>query len=331
VAAADAYLFRPAVAYRLRRNLNTDTPLPPEEPAGQNPPDGAILDYHLGSAVPGPAGAEEPAVDTADPDDASPGTPVVLEILDGKGQLVRRYSSADRPEPVDPKELAVPTYWVRMPRVLPGRPGMHRFVWDLRYPPPEVLDREYPISAIYRDTPREPLGPFVLAGTYTVRLTVAGKSSTQPLTVRMDPRVKTSREGLAGQLALAQRIVAALHRDSEALGKIKAVRTKLQGLPAAAKEGALGTSVQALDGQLTALVSGEEKGKDNLTGMNGSLSRLYRAVEEADLPPTSQMRTTAADLERRLADLLARWNGLSTREVPALDGELKKAGLPGLQ
>src|SRR5262249_15699813 len=114
VTTAPAHLFRPALAYRLRRDLNTDTPLPPEEPAGQNPPDGAIVDYFLKSAG-----------------------PVILEVLDGQGQRVRRFASTDVPEPVDPGELPIPTYWIRPPRVLPGEAGMHRFVWDLRYPPPD--------------------------------------------------------------------------------------------------------------------------------------------------------------------------------------------------
>ncbi|PYT21219.1 MAG: hypothetical protein DMG57_39370 [Acidobacteria bacterium] len=95
-AESDARLFRPRLTYRVRRNQNTDTPLPPEEPAGQNPPDGAIIYYSLTSA---------------------PEEPVTLEILDAAGKLVRRYSSADKPEPIE-KDLNVPTYWVRPPRIL---------------------------------------------------------------------------------------------------------------------------------------------------------------------------------------------------------------------
>ncbi|MEA2691997.1 MAG: hypothetical protein QOJ16_1384 [Acidobacteriota bacterium] len=326
VTAADAHLFRPAVAYRLRRDLNTDTPLPPEEPAGQNPPDGAVLDYYLRTG---------PGEDAADPTDTdpgdSPGTPVTLEILDAKGQLVRRYASDDRPEPVDPKELAVPFYWVRQPRALSARPGMHRFVWDLRYPTPPVLERDYPISAIYRDTPREPLGPFALPGTYQVRLTAGGKTSTQPLTVKMDPRVKTPHEVLAGQLTLARQMVAAIERDAAALKKAQALRTQLQALPASAREGALGGSVQALDGRLAALIDAGERSKDSLTQMNGALARVYETVEGADQPPTTQVRKAAADLERRLAVLLGQWNEAATAGVAGLDEQLRKAGLPALK
>src|SRR5207248_2204852 len=107
----DGFLFKPARAWRFRWNKNTDTPLPPDEPAGQNPPDGAIIDYYLGGAA-----------------------PVTLEILDPAGNLVRRYSSTDKIAP--PKdEGQIPWYWIRPQRSLPGDAGMHRFVWDLHYTP----------------------------------------------------------------------------------------------------------------------------------------------------------------------------------------------------
>jgi photosystem II stability/assembly factor-like uncharacterized protein len=339
VTAADAHLFRPALAYRLRRNLNTDTPLPPEEPAGQNPPDGAILDFYLrtGAAdaddvdaladanAAGAAGAAEAArTGTA-------ATPVTLEILDARGQLVRRYASTDRPEPVDAKELAVPTYWVRPARVLPAGAGMHRFVWDLRYPTPGVLGRDYPISAIYRDTPREPLGPFVLPGQYQVRLTAGGKTYTQPLTVKMDPRVKASPEVLRRQLALATTLAAALDRDAATLQKARALRTELQALPAPARAGTLGESVKALDGRLAALVDGAKKGEDSLTSLNGALARVYEGIEGADQAPTTQLQKAAADLDRRLGALLGRWNEIATAGVAALDGQLQNANLPAVK
>ncbi|HEX5855409.1 MAG TPA: glycoside hydrolase, partial [Thermoanaerobaculia bacterium] len=183
-ASSAPFLYAPQIAIRLRRSRYTDTPLPPEEPAGQNPPDGAILDYVLA---------------------AKPAAPVTLEILDDRGSLVRRFSSDDQPEPlVDP--LVVAHYWVRPARILPATPGMHRFVWDLRSPPPRTNEHEYPISAIPGDTPKEPLGPFVLPGTYTVKLTVGGKSLTRSLIVKLDPRIRMSPADLAAQLALLNRL-----------------------------------------------------------------------------------------------------------------------------
>ncbi|HVS74271.1 MAG TPA: hypothetical protein VHE23_02505, partial [Candidatus Acidoferrales bacterium] len=157
VARHDVHLYAPQAATRFRWNRNTDTPLPPEVPAGKNPPDGAIVDYYLRN---------------------SSAEPVTLEILDARGGLVRRYSSADKPEPMEKtaKEHPIPMYWVRPEKILSAEAGMHRFVWDLHYAPPDALEYEFPISAIYRDTPKYPLGAWALPGQYTVKLTVGGKN-----------------------------------------------------------------------------------------------------------------------------------------------------------
>lgn len=191
---SSTHLFRPAVAYRLRRNQNTDTPLPPEVPAGQNPPDGAMIDYYL---------------------EADAAGPVTLEILSGE-RLVRRYSSEDRPEPVNEQEITVPIYWVRPPRALPRTKGLHRFVWDLRYPAPDAFQHDYPISAIYHDTPREPQGVLAVPGAYTVKLTVGGRTLTQPLTLKMDPRASISPIGLQQQFRLGTKIAQLMQRTFEA-------------------------------------------------------------------------------------------------------------------
>jgi photosystem II stability/assembly factor-like uncharacterized protein len=187
-----AYLFTPAVAYRLRRNQNPDTPLPPEVPAGQNPPDGAMIDYYL---------------------DADAAGPVTLEVFTSTNRLVRRLSSDDKPAPIDEKAINVPMYWARQPRVLPATKGMHRFVWDLRYPPPDAFEHDFPISAIYRDTPLGPEGVLALPGTYTVKLTAGGKTFTQPLTLKKDPRASISALGLQQQFALATKIVDMMRRS----------------------------------------------------------------------------------------------------------------------
>jgi hypothetical protein len=170
----------------MRRHQNTDTPRPPEVPAGQNPPDGAMIDYYLAADARGP---------------------VTLEITSASRNVVRRFSSADAPEPYDEKSFNVPMYWARPPRTLPATKGMHRFVWDLRYPRPGAVQRDFPISAIVHDTPLEPLGVLAVPGVYTVTLTVDGKTFTQPITLKMDPRATIAPLGLRQQFTLATRIV----------------------------------------------------------------------------------------------------------------------------
>lgn len=287
--AADTYLFRPKTTYRFRRDKNTDTPLPPEEPAGTNPPDGAIINYRLGSNAT---------------------TPVVLEIRDASGAVVRRFSSGDSLDGIDPR-LNVPTYWIRPQRRLDTAAGTHRFVWDLHYPPPRVLAHDYPISAIYGDTPRLPLGPAVLPGDYTVRLTVGGQSYSQPLTVRMDPRAPITRAGLTLQRDIGIRLSNAIARDFAALGEIRRQRALLWTQRTGAKTGTVADSLTALDTALAAIESAPgNRSAESLVRLNGELADVLDTVEGADMDPTAQAIAAAADLERALSSVIGRWSDI---------------------
>lgn len=199
--AAPVHLFARQDAWRFRWNKNTDTPLPPDEPAGQNPPDGAILHYYLRDA------AREP---------------VTLEILNAEGGVVRRYSSAD---PVTPpvEGRNTPDYWLRPHRPLVATAGLHRFVWDVHHEPPE-LNATYPISAIPADTPRTPFGSWALPATYSVRLTVDGSTQSQPLVVQIDPRVKATPNDLRLQYDTSRAIDATIRRAAGALREIRAAQ-----------------------------------------------------------------------------------------------------------
>jgi photosystem II stability/assembly factor-like uncharacterized protein len=170
------YLFPPAMATRVRHNMFGDTPLPPEEPAGQNPPDGAILDYYL------PVNATE----------------VIIEIF-SNGEVIRKYSSKDQPEILDTLSMPYPTYWLRPFKGLSTSPGHHRFVWDMHYSEPKGVPRQLSINANYKNTATSPQGPWVQPGIYQVRLNVDGVITEKALSVRMDPRVTTDESDLSLQ------------------------------------------------------------------------------------------------------------------------------------
>jgi hypothetical protein len=155
-----------------------DTPVPQEEPAGQNPPDGAIINYYLNSNA----------------------VNVQLEILDGKGTVIRKYASTDTLYKIPANN--VPPYWIRPQQILSGEAGSHRFMWDMHYQPLNIPPT-YPISAVYMNTAPDPSSPWVLPGIYTARLTVDGKVYNQSFTVKMDPRVKTGVKDLALQYDLS--------------------------------------------------------------------------------------------------------------------------------
>jgi photosystem II stability/assembly factor-like uncharacterized protein len=282
---ANAYLFRPAPAYRVRWNMNTDTPLPPDEPTAENPPDGATLHYYLGSASSGA---------------------VTLEILDANGNLVRRYASTDPPEaPLTGQQ--VPDYWPRPPQTLSATPGLHRFVWDLRYPRPAGIRLGYPIAAIARNTPVEPRGVWVMPGDYTVRLTVNGKVTTAPLTVHMDPRVKTAAADLRQQFEVATRIADGLNRASAARDSVRSVRQRLADARAhAARQQA--AQLASLDAQLAKLE--RDPGGNDVNQVIGSLGSLYGDVESADVAPTSVQLAATSDRLSALATVLATWTSV---------------------
>ncbi len=316
VANAGAYLFKPEPAYRVRRDTNTDTPLPPDEPAGENPPDGAVIDYYL----------------------ASPASKAVtLEILDAQGKLVRRYSSSDKPEPTE-AELAkqlIPPYWVRMPRVLPASAGMHRWVWDLHYPAPEA-HRSYPISAVPHATPQHPLGPRALPGAYTVRLSVNGHPYTAPLTVKMDPRVKTPLAGLEQQFQMEQGLARLMTSSAQAVREARSVQQQLDKLSGQAS-GVVRDSVIAAEKKLAAFLGAADESSESapeeltLRQVNGQAGTLYDQVDRADGAPTRAQAEAVARVERDGATAMKRWQEFKAADLPALNRQLHAAGLHELQ
>jgi hypothetical protein len=317
LAAADAHLFAPAHPYRVQRDTYTDTPLPPDEPTAANPPDGAIIDYYLAHAS---------------------SAPVTLEILDAQGKLVRKFSSADQPDATEAelKKQLIPLYWLRPFRSLSTEAGMHRWVWDLHYPTPDSTRHDYPISAIPGDTPRHPLGPTALPGSYTARLTANGKSYTAPFTVKMDPRVKITATALDQKFHLETRLASLLSQTSKAVMQAGSIREPLQKLSEQAI-GATKDSVQAFQKKLTAVLGAPSgffappSAEVTLARANGQVTVLYGQVWQADAEPTSAQSQALTATEHDTADVMKRWDALKTADLPALNRILHEANLPEVQ
>jgi photosystem II stability/assembly factor-like uncharacterized protein len=235
------HLFAPQLATRVRWNMNTDTPLPPEEPAGANPPDGAIVYFQL----------KQDATDVA------------LEIRDDAGRLVRRYHSSDAPEPIETGSN-VPVYWQRPAQILPRKAGMHRFIWDLHYSKAVGQNAEFPIAAIYKNTVRTDLGPWAMPGKYQLSLIVDGKTSQQSMTIRMDPRVTTSKAALQQQFDLSLQLRDGMNRIHTA-----AITPERKALHAEMDK--LMSLLQGADNPPTQVVI--EKSKAALLKMNKVLSK----------------------------------------------------------
>lgn len=286
IRSADAHLFKPATAMRIRANTNHDTPLPPEVPAGENPPPGAILYYSLKSAAQGE---------------------VKLEILDSAGHVVRAYSSNDKPW-TPPFPPPFPNYWLRPEAPLSAQAGMHRLIWDLHYTAPSLASPlrqgvQYSMSvAAGQNSAHEPEGPYALPGNYQIRLTVNGKSYTQPFKLGMDPRVQTSPADLQTQFALAMRLSNALAQADQSLVEISEI---YKTTPA-------GDNLNQL-AAIEPAPNSARGGKTSLSGVAGNLGQLLVAIESVDAAPTATQTSAAEQNLQQANQLLQQWRAIKAK------------------
>ncbi len=308
-----AYLFHPQTAYRVRWDNIQDTPLPPEVPAGDNPPEGAIIDYDLKSPADGP---------------------VTLSVYDGANHLIREFSSvAPPPDTVRPN---IAEYWFAPPTVLATSQGMHRVAWDLRYPPPtplnysyfgDLLDyREYTLNihSIKGETPRvQPSGPLVVPGIYRIELRTGGRTYTQELTIENDPRVPVTQAALASQLNLQLQMVSAIAVSFAEFNSIQRMRDALTADTLAAHRGGADSQLLPLlrtfDGHLAALASAGDRG---FGPANRDLTRHLEDMEFGDLDPTP---SDVAAVEGDCRTIDAALGGL--RQLQATDTQTVNATL----
>jgi photosystem II stability/assembly factor-like uncharacterized protein len=281
-------LYKPANAYRVRWNMNTDTPLPQEEPAGENPPDGAVIDYYL----------------------AGNSNDVLLEITDAKGKLVRRFSARDTMYTVP--NVNIPLYWIRPQQVLSGEKGAHRFVWDLHYAPLNV-PASYPIAAVYKNTAPDATSPWVLPGNYLVKLVVNGEVYAQPLTVKMDPRVKMPAGDLQAQHALSVQCYEAMKQIAGLMQETDSVRRKLRDQVSKGRDPS--ASVADLkDREIAKLQTAPRENEEpGLSQLNVAFSTLHNLLQDADAAPTQQVVAAIKQAQINLQELVRKWNELKKR------------------
>jgi photosystem II stability/assembly factor-like uncharacterized protein len=308
VAGSSVFLFRPEHAMRVHWDNDQETPLPPEVPAGKNPPDGAILDYYLKTV---PAGD------------------ITLEIKDEQGSLVRKFSSA-APAP-DALPGNAPDYWFAPAAVLPKKAGMNRFVWDLLYPNPLTLPYSYYGNkldyieytlvdhAIEGATPRyQPVGPAVVPGRYEVTLTVDGKAYRQSLVVEMDPRVPVTQDDLEQQLALSRKVSGWMDASYNAYNEVTALRAAVadrqKALAGNSQIKDANDALAALDKQVAVFEDGDEKGP-GFGPMNRDLSRTLAMLGEGDMRPAQTMLAAAREQCPPLRKALAQWHKLAADGV----------------
>ncbi|HMJ47252.1 MAG TPA: hypothetical protein VK498_07980 [Ferruginibacter sp.] len=269
------FLYKPATATRIIWNKNTDTPLPQEEPAGENPPDGAMIDYYI-------------------QDQAGE---VILEITDVQGKVIRKFSSNDKPVEIPP--VNIPLYWIRPQQLLSASPGSHRFLWDMRYEPLDLAP-SFPIAAIYNNTAPNPSSPWVMPGNFIVRLVVDGKVYSAPLTVKIDPRVKASIKDLGMQHERSLMLYNARRQVKQTIREIEQARAGLK------KTGISGES----DKKLLLLLRTENSREQSFTRLDGNLASLLETLQDNDMNITNQALNGVKGSLAALNELMIKWNGL---------------------
>jgi photosystem II stability/assembly factor-like uncharacterized protein len=351
---SDAFLLRPRNVVRTRWDMSQDTPLPPETPAGDNPPDGAIVDYFLKSA---PAGG------------------IKLSIYDAQNHLVREYS--DVPPAFDKTPANAPEYWFAPAAALSKKAGLNRFTWDLRYPAMKTMHYsyygnlvdyiEYTLSdhAVPGEFPRElQPGPFVVPGEYSVVLDVNGKTYRQPLTVTLDPRVHASQSDLAQQLDAEKNISTQMTASYDGYEQVRALRTAIaerqkslssnpvnpesgsqdstkpdSGKPDSGKPDSTkpdpakkdaADALKALDDQAADI--GEGKAEDLGIGpLNRELARLAFMVESGDARPAALLKGGVDQSCQDLTKRLAQWRELNQQKIVPVNALLQKYNLGPLE
>jgi hypothetical protein len=308
-AATEAVLYKPRLTYRLRWPEFFER----RQPVGENPPSGAIVYYYLPSA---PKGV------------------VTLEFLDASGKVVRRYSNEEK------KEADTPPEWPDQPppvEKISAEVGVNRFAWDLRLQGPTPLAGEP--GAEFRNR-----GPMVPSGAYQVRLTAEGKSYTEPLELKADPRVKVSGDDLQKQSELGRKIVAQVSEIHEAAAAVREVRTQTHGLAkrfgngddaryAALVSASKDFDKKSLDLESQLLQVNSKSSESNLNYpvlIDERLHSLLGSVESADAAPTKQQYEVYADLEKEAQPLLAQYRELMSKDLPALNEMVNKQNIPAL-
>jgi len=315
VAGSRVWLFEPPETVRLRPASFQGTPEPKDEPAGENPPDGAVIDYFLAVA-------------------AAP--PLTLEIVDARGEVVRRWTSEEKPKPPDLQRINVTPDWVSAAEPPAASPGMHRFVWDLRYAlPSELLS---PIASSFRASS----GLWAPPGRYTVRLVAVSVTLTQPLVVTKDPHVSTPEADLARQFELARDVQTERVRVAKSLRQAEALRKQISALRGRATAGAASAidafaaavAVAAgppLTGGPEDFFGESEAAPTSLRRLSTSLARFQQTVESADAAPTTDALEGFRRRRNAVAQGLGRWQELLGSDLARANAALKSEGLPPLE
>jgi photosystem II stability/assembly factor-like uncharacterized protein len=314
------FLFKPATALRVRGDNHPDTPLPADTPAGENPPEGAVIYYYL----------------------KSPRTRgITLEIRDEHGNVVRHFSSKTSAPDKLPKN--VPDYWFAQPEVLTNNAGLNRFVWNLEWPSPDTLTYNFrgrhidyveytlPDHAIAGKTPiNQPPGPLAVPGKYEVALTIDDTTMIMPLLVTLDPRVRVAPGDLEAQLEMARMIDAWMNTSYHSYNEVSSLRAALATAQKSLAENSQAKEVsdaaKVLDKELGEIQDGTNTAP-GFGAVNRDVARFVTMIQSGDIRPAKSVIENAAPSCSALKNDLARWRKINAETLPLLNKILAQSKL----
>ena len=322
--AEPAHLFKPGDAVRVRRNVNGDTPLPPEEPHALNPPAGAIIYYSLG---------------------AKPSSAITLEVANAAGRVVRHYSSAPIPALTEAPP-PVPNYWLEVPQPMPTNAGLNRLNWDIRYDNPPAFSHSYEINANFGETPASPEGPLAAPGVYTLTLNVDGKKYAQTVTVKNDPRSPASVVELVAQTTMQTSLYDRVQTAWDGFQQVTAMRNAVSAIMKNNPPADVAQVLTNFDARLAAVGGAAGGGRrgggpggaaqggatppPNFAAVHANLLRVMNSLDSGDMAP-SETETTV--FNRSCADLktaVESWSAIGGKELTTLNATLAGKQLPAI-
>ena len=299
-----AILFEPAIAIRVRGSQNRDTPPPADTALGQNPPNGAVIDYWLDG-------------------DAKK---VSLEIVAPDGSVVRRFAS-DAPDDTPSADRYFTKSWIHAAPALSTSTGAHRFVWNLRILPPRAVHYDYSIAAVFgAASPITPEGMLVAPGEYGLVLNADGKQSRATLKVIADPRVELNADAVQSAITFARQVDKSLDRDFVAFGELDAVNDRIAQIEKGHPTKETLAAIAKFKKSVKPLSAGEGDSSENLGSIGEVLSGLATDVESSDRAPTQPQRDVLAASDVRLSRAAVRWEKIQASELATLDDALAKSG-----
>ena len=323
IASEAAHLFKPGDAIRVRRNVNGDTPIPPEMPHAENPPLGAVIYYYLG---------------------AKPSGDIMLDIMDAMGKPVRHYSSAPIP-PLTEAPPPVPEFWLEKSKPMPMEVGTNRINWNIRYDNPPAFSHNFAqvMGAVAGETPWSPEGPLALPGVYTVKLTVDGKSYTQSVIVKNDPRSPATAADLVAQQALQLKLFDGAKEAMAGYDQVAAMRAAIAEVKRGNPPAPVDSAATAFDARLLTVggaTGGGGRGggfgggrgggagaAPTFVALNGTMNRQQTTIDFADMAPSEPMNKAYLAACADLKAVVTAWNTINTRDLVEINALLQQNGV----